>query len=191
MLAVTAQLSAAIKTMANNRAASGEAVVLVEVKDGFDNDLMTIDGVHPNPVGEAHIANKMLTALNDLGVCGSNPSDVQPPITYISVPSEAGEQLAASPTLSGTALDEGGSGIDRVRIAISNSDNQWWNHLTGTFGAQEATLSSLWPWIVMIIRWMKRLFVAMVSLKKMKKYGLRVHLKLLLVRLARRQLKQP
>jgi len=133
MLAVTAQLSAAIKTLVNNRAADGDSVVLVEVKDDFENDLMTIDGVHPNPVGEAFIANKMLTALYGLGVCGSSPTDVQPPITYITVPSEEYEQLTASPTLSGTALDEGGSGIDRVRIAIANSEGQWLNYVSGTF----------------------------------------------------------
>ena len=137
MLAVTAQLSTAIKTLVNGRAATdaanGNTLVLVEVKDGFENDLMTIDGVHPNPIGEAHIANKMLTALKNLNVCGGNPTDVQPPITYISVPSEEYEELAVSPTLSGTALDEGGSGIDRVRIAIENSEGLWLNYASGTF----------------------------------------------------------
>ncbi len=143
MLALSAELSAAITSLVNNRVSSGEAVVLAEVKDGFDNDLMTTDGVHPNPIGEAHIANRMLEALYGLGVCGSNPTDVQPPITYISVPSEGGEQLSASPTLSGTALDQGGAGIDRVRIAIEELDNNsepreprlWLNYAEGTFSS--------------------------------------------------------
>ena len=143
MLALSAELSTAVTTLVNNRASSGEAVVLAEVKGGFDNDLMTTDGVHPNPIGEAHIANKMLDALYGLGVCGSSPADVQPPITYISVPSEAGEQLGTSPTLSGTALDDGGSGIDRVRIAIEQLDNNseprnprlWLNYSEGTFNS--------------------------------------------------------
>ena len=135
MLAVSAELSAAIKTLVNGRASAGDAVVLVEVKDGFENDLMSIDGVHPNPVGEAHIANKMLTALYDLNVCNGSQTDVQPPITYISTPSEEYEQLGVAPTFSGTALDEGGSGIDRVRIAISNSEGDWLNYASGTFSS--------------------------------------------------------
>jgi len=135
MLAVSAQLSAALKTLVNNRASSGDAVALVEVKDGFDNDLMAFDGVHPNPVGEAHIANRMLTALYDLGVCNGTQTDVQPPITYISVPSQENEQLSESPTLSGTAVDEGGSGIQKVRIAIENAQGEWLNYASGTFSS--------------------------------------------------------
>jgi len=135
MLAVTAQLSAALKTLVNNRNPSDGKVLLVEVKDGFENDLMAYDGVHPNTIGEAHIANRMLTALYDLGVCNGSQMDVQPPITYISTPSEENERLTVSPTLSGTAVDEGGSGFQKVRIAIQrNSDKNWWN-ASGTFSS--------------------------------------------------------
>jgi len=149
MLADTAALSAAIKALVDSRAASGEAVVLVEVKDGFDNNLMTSDGVHPNPVGEAHIANKMLNALYGLGVCGSNPPDVQAPITYISIPSAENEQLSTSPLFSGTALDEGGSGFSRVRIAIEDTDllasgvkDRWWIPSTGVIGAFDGSIEA-------------------------------------------------
>jgi len=89
--------------------------------------------VHPNPVGEAHISNKMLAGLYDLGVCNGAQTDVRPPITYISVPSEEYEQLSVSPTLSGTAVDDGGTGFDVVRIAIENADGLWLNYVSGTF----------------------------------------------------------
>jgi len=133
MLVDTAALGAALKTMVSRRADNGDSVVLLELRDGFDNDLMAFDGVHPNAIGEAYISNKMLSALYDLGVCGDVPIDVQSPITYISFPSEEEEQLAPSPTLTGTAHDEGGSGINRIRIAIQNSAGLWLNYAAGNF----------------------------------------------------------
>jgi len=97
MLADTAELSAALATLAEERISEDNNVVLVPVREGFENDLMTIDGVHPNPVGETFVSNKMLTALYNLGICGDAPADKQPPITYISSPSSEDEQLTVSP----------------------------------------------------------------------------------------------
>lgn len=139
MLADTKQLSNGIEDLVSARAAEGSAVEMANVNKDFDSDLMTIDGVHPNPVGEAHIANKMINALYKQGICGDLPPamqpDVQPPIAYISVPAKQDEQLTSNPTLAGTALDDGGSGISRIRIAIQNSEGLWLDHASGTFNA--------------------------------------------------------
>jgi len=139
MLADTTQLATEIANLASTRAAAGDSVEMANVWQDFDNDLMTIDGVHPNPVGEAHIANKMLNALYKLGACGTLQPDVQPPITYISVPSKQSAPLNPNPTLSGTALDEGGSGIKQVRIAIQNSEGLWLDFASSTFNASFAS----------------------------------------------------
>jgi len=133
MLGDTSLLSAGLAALVNTRTAAGDSVNLANVRDNFDNDLMTVDGVHPNPVGEAHIANKMMNALYELGACSGQQIDVYPPISYIGIPATQDSVLPTSPTLSGTALDEGGSGIDRVRIAIQNSEGLWLNHASGTF----------------------------------------------------------
>jgi len=133
MLNDTGLLTSGLAALVNARESAGDSVKLANVRDHFDNDLMTIDGVHPNPVGETHIANKMMNALYDLGACTGQQSDVQPPITYISAPASQDSVLTTNPTLSGIALDEGGSGIDRVRIAIQNSEGLWLNYATGTF----------------------------------------------------------
>jgi len=133
MLADTSQLAADITLLVSARATAGDSVEMANVWQDFDSDSMTIDGVHPNPVGEAHIANKMLNALYKLGACGELNPDVQPPITYINAPSEQSTPLLPNPTLSGTALDEGGSGINHVRIAIQNSEGLWLDYTSGTF----------------------------------------------------------
>jgi len=133
MFADTQQLGVGMAFLASARQSAGDAVELANVGKDFDNDLMTIDGVHPNPVGEAHIANKMLNVLYKLGACGERRPDVQAPITYISVPAKQNAKLLPNPTLSGKALDDGGSGINRVRIAIQNSEGLWLDYASGTF----------------------------------------------------------
>jgi len=133
MLADTTQLATDIALLASARASAGDSVEKANVWKDFDSDLMTTDGVHPNPVGEAHIANKMLNALYKLGACGEQPADIQAPIAYISVPAQEDAVLSPNSALSGEVLDEGGSGINRVRIAIQNSEGLWLQHLSGTF----------------------------------------------------------
>lgn len=125
MLADTSQLTAGLASIASAKTSAGKSVELADVRSNFDNDLMTIDGVHPNPIGEAHIANKMVNALYELGACGELQTDVQPPITYIGVPATQEAVLPTNLTLSGKAIDEGGSGISHVRIAIQNSSGLW------------------------------------------------------------------
>ncbi|MFK8079838.1 MAG: GDSL-type esterase/lipase family protein [Granulosicoccus sp.] len=66
-LAVSAGLSSAIESYVNDLNSS--FVRLVDVRSGFDNATMTIDGVHPNDLGEAHIALRFQEALEDAGVC--------------------------------------------------------------------------------------------------------------------------
>jgi len=125
MFADTSHLSAGLASIASAKASAGKSVELADVRSNFDSDLMTIDGVHPNPVGEAHIANKMVNALYKLGACGGQQIDVQPPITYINVPATQDTVLPLNFTVSGTVIDEGGSGISQVVVAIQNSAGRW------------------------------------------------------------------
>jgi len=135
MLADTAQLATELATLVSTRVAAGDSIQIANVHQDFDNDLMTVDGVHPNPVGEAHIANKMIDALYNLGACGDQQLDVQPPITYINSPEKQNDVVFSNPTLSGTALDQGGTGINRIRIAIENSEGLWLDYASGTFSS--------------------------------------------------------
>ena len=47
-------------------------VKLADVATGFDSDAMTTDGVHPNAVGEQHLAGAFEFALAELGLCSLN-----------------------------------------------------------------------------------------------------------------------
>lgn len=42
---------------------------LVDVRSGFISSYMGSDGIHPNAIGDAHIADAFLTELNNIGVC--------------------------------------------------------------------------------------------------------------------------
>lgn len=66
-LAMSAELSSAINFYVDGLDSS--SVRLVDVRSGFNNTIMTIDGVHPNDLGEAHVALRFQQALEDVGVC--------------------------------------------------------------------------------------------------------------------------
>jgi len=65
--AMTAALSSSIESYVRNL--GDPQVVLVDVRSGFNNSTMTVDGVHPNDLGEALIASRFQQALADVGVC--------------------------------------------------------------------------------------------------------------------------
>jgi len=90
MLQVTAQLSSQLETLAIQRQAAGEAVVLVDVREGFDSNTMTIDGVHPNNNGENHIAYRVLDALYAQDICGNTES----PFPSFTLPSSTWAQIS-------------------------------------------------------------------------------------------------
>jgi len=52
-------------------------VRIVDVANGFDNDSMTFDGIHPNRDGEIHLAERFMSALQDTGICGLDPEENQ------------------------------------------------------------------------------------------------------------------
>ena len=102
--------------------------------------MMIADLIHPNNIGEAHIADAFLSALDTAYpnidfTCGAPTVDLIAPETFITVPA-AGSNVGGTTTYSGSATDTGGSGFDRVRIAIRDDNaNNWYNFTNGTFGA--------------------------------------------------------
>ena len=66
-LAVSAALTAAIDSYVANQ--NNPNLLLVDVASGFNNNTMTVDGVHPNDLGEAHISSRFEQALQVAGVC--------------------------------------------------------------------------------------------------------------------------
>ena len=73
-------------------------------------------------------------------------ADLTPPTASIATPSSPGVILTTSPTITGSASDTGGSGFDRIRVAIKDrTTNLWYSASTGTFGSwieQTANLSN-------------------------------------------------
>ena len=101
---------------------------------------MISDLIHPNAVGEAHIADAFLDSLdtafpNTDFSCGTQTVDLIAPETFIDVPA-AGSSVTNTTTFRGTATDAGGSGFDKVWIAIRDDNaGQWYNFTNGSFGA--------------------------------------------------------
>ena len=132
------QLGTAIETWVTNKADS--RLHLVDVRSQYNPNMMISDLIHPNAVGEAHIADAFLSALdiafpNTDFSCGAPTVDLIAPETFIAVPA-AGSNVAGTTTYSGSATDTGGSGFDRVQIASRDDNaNNWYNFTNGTFGA--------------------------------------------------------
>ena len=124
--ALGSRITASVNAMGNPN------VILVDVRSGFTPSLMQSDLIHPNADGEAHIADAFAAAVENSGICAQ--FDATPPATFINIPTVGGT-VGASATYSGTATDSGGSGFNRVNIAVQrNSDNSWLNFNTGGFG---------------------------------------------------------
>jgi len=130
---ITAAISVLGSQITNSINAMGNPnVILADVRSGFPQSYMQQDGIHPNSDGEAHIADAFVTALDTTDICAQ--SDTSDPVTFISTPTVGGT-LSNSATFSGTATDSGGSGFNRVNIAIERtSDNTWFDFSNGGFG---------------------------------------------------------
>ena len=68
-LARSDELATELGALAARRIADGDAVRFVDMRPGFVNAEMTIDGVHPNELGERRMADAWLDALVAEGVC--------------------------------------------------------------------------------------------------------------------------
>jgi len=87
---VTRTFARQLEQLANTRSTNGDNIILVDVSRGFDNNTMTLDGVHPNDNGENFIAYRVLDALYENGVCGNSTS----PFVGTTIPSNQWVQLS-------------------------------------------------------------------------------------------------
>ena len=105
------------------------------------------DGIHPNVYGDKFIADRFFAAFQQhySSVCAGGTSDTTPPVASIGFPASNGATTSSTPVLTGSATDSGGSGFNRVRIAIQKtSNNQWFNFSNNSFGGGFAfTLATL------------------------------------------------
>lgn len=128
-------------------------VVVVDVRTGFRPTDMVTDGIHPSEdetsdprsdSGEHHLAVAFAAALEAEGDCVPDSTDDAFPLANILSP-VSGEDIAGPVTISGQAIDTGGSGFDRVRLAILDGKRvdfpancngcMWWNFDTEQFGS--------------------------------------------------------
>ena len=77
------------------RGRSDNRVLVVDVVTGFRISTMTTDGVHPNVIGEKHIADAFLSVLLDAGVCSTNTGSS-------STADSKGEVMMTSPSAGST-----------------------------------------------------------------------------------------
>lgn len=125
------QLGTAIENLVESR--SDLSISLVDVRTGFTPPMMVSDLIHPNKAGEAFIADAFIHTYGTYYDCAQSP-DLTAPRTFITVPAE-NESLVGTVTYSGYATDTGGSGINRVRVAVRDTTTQdWYSFSDGTFG---------------------------------------------------------
>ena len=121
----------AIETLISNR--GDPNIVLVDVRDGFTRDMMQSDLIHPKTAGESFIADAFFDAYGLFYSCAQSP-DLTAPRTFITTPSE-NQAIDGIASYGGYATDTGGSGFERVRVAIRDTDTQlWYSFSDHTFG---------------------------------------------------------
>lgn len=72
------QLRPELQLMVGDRFSDGDAIKYVNVHSGFTPSMMQGDAIHPNPIGEEHIAAKFLEALHDDGICTPDLEIIHP-----------------------------------------------------------------------------------------------------------------
>ena len=138
-------------------------VTVVDVRTGFRPTDMVLDGIHPSEddpndprsdSGEHFLAVAFAAALEAGGDCIPDETDESFPLTSILSPA-SGDAIAGAVSISGQSVDTGGSGFDRVRLAILNglrddfpancSGCTWWNFDTKQFGSFDSQDAALIP----------------------------------------------
>jgi len=130
----TIQLGNAIESTYGNNAVTN--VHVVDVSSGYTANYMQTDQIHPNSAGEAHIADAFASVYSTVFSCNGQSVDLIAPETFINSPT-ANKAVDSTHTFSGTATDTGGSGLNRVQVAIKDTDTgDWYNFVTndGSFG---------------------------------------------------------
>lgn len=128
---------------------SGGPVHVVDVRTGFrPTDMLIGDGIHPSEEdpnsdarsqsGEHRLAVAFAAAMEDQGDCVPTKDDAFP-LTDIFTPAVEAT-ITGELTITGRAIDTGGSGFDRIRLAIqdnnfTSSSNRWWNFSTSQIGS--------------------------------------------------------
>jgi lysophospholipase L1-like esterase len=122
-------------------------VHLVDVVEGYTQAMMQSDLIHPNALGEEFIAQQFFDTVDALGLCDIDLPDVVAPETILASPSTTVPYIGPDSVFKGRATDIGGSGLQRIRIAIgdNNSANasgtptSWYNFSSNTFGSYSET----------------------------------------------------
>ena len=102
-----------LESMVLDRADS--RVLIVDVEKGFDPDSMTFDGVHPNAVGEQHLAGAFLPILRGAGACSNTPS-----VNYPSLGSTVNGSSASTETITWSA---NGLPVSNWRVRIGDEQS--------------------------------------------------------------------
>ena len=127
-------------------------VILVDVRTGFRPTDMVGDGIHPSEddssdprsdSGEHHIAVAFAAALEANNDCIPSNDDNSFPLTNIISP-ESGETVNGALSLSGRAVDTGGAGFDRVRLAILAGKTTDYNLVANSGGRLVCTDCEWW-----------------------------------------------
>jgi len=100
----------ALESMVLDRADS--RVVIVDVETGFDPATMTIDGLHPNAVGEQHMAGAFLPVLRGAGLCPNTPTLTSP---------APGESVSGASTV--IQWNDNGLAVSSWRVRVGNTQS--------------------------------------------------------------------
>jgi len=118
------QMSVALTQEIDEKFPGLSNVTVVDVESGFNSATMTTDGVHPNALGEQHIADAFREALLDLGLCDNTGGPDPTPLPTHTI--NKGEwsliSIPADPGPSGTVQALFADDIDANKYG---SDGEW------------------------------------------------------------------
>ncbi|MFK7889935.1 MAG: Ig-like domain-containing protein, partial [Granulosicoccus sp.] len=90
-------------------------LLIVDVATGFDVDTMTFDGVHPNSIGEQHIAGAFLPVLFGAGLCAATNN-----VPFITAPAN-GETVNGDPLT--ITWDDNGFVADSWQVYVGDTQS--------------------------------------------------------------------
>lgn len=137
-----ADYASRLRTLATQLDTSSERVVVAATRTGWDAKDHTWDGTHPNPTGEALIAQRMSQALATIGIGTSGPDISGAKAWNVTAPAiglePAGHEAAR---LSWNRTSTGATGM-YIEVRLTNI-NEPWNRLPYAIGGEGWTAELL------------------------------------------------
>ncbi|MGQ7848733.1 GDSL-type esterase/lipase family protein [Granulosicoccus sp. 3-233] len=129
------ELRIELAIMVNDRASDGDDIQTVAVSPGYQPSMMDADQVHPNEIGEKHIAARFARALHDDNICKPTPQITSPQGTTLQ---------GATQSFTWNLNNMDGDYVENWQVRAGSSSNRGnYGIASGSGSATQATLTGL------------------------------------------------